>query len=467
MSEISEGIISIEGSIAPRITFASQQNDIPLISDLLIRNDTEEEIENVILSLSCEPAVVGAREWKIDRLNPNSEIRVKDRQVPLSGSQLSELSERINASLLFSLKAGDRTLAELRRPLTALARNEWGGAAYMPELLAAFIMPNDPVISTIIKSAGESLRSAGEQPYIDGYQSRQRTRVWQITSAIWSAISSRRLVYAEPPASFEKQGQKIRTPSEVLETGLATCLDTALLFAAAFEQAGLNPIIALTNGHALCGVWLQPQLLPSLTTDDPGELRKFESLKELILFETTMVVSEPPTPFSKAIQFGLHQISESVEDQFVYALDVKRARNRQITPLAFRVPILGSSPEGSGEPDSANIQGLEIAPPLPSFDFGVSDAPPPDTPETRLDAWKRKLLDLTKRNRLLNLKPSKTAIRLHCPNAGLLEDKLADGLRIKLVPELKLTGEANGRDVELFHGRTGDNLKEKFASEAL
>jgi len=431
MSEISEGIISIEGSIAPRITFASQQNDIPLISDLLIRNDTEEEIENVILSLSCEPAVVGAREWKIDRLNPNSEIRVKDRQVPLSGSQLSELSERINASLLFSLKAGDRTLAELRRPLTALARNEWGGAAYMPELLAAFIMPNDPVISTIIKSAGESLRSAGEQPYIDGYQSRQRTR------------------------------------SEVLETGLATCLDTALLFAAAFEQAGLNPIIALTNGHALCGVWLQPQLLPSLTTDDPGELRKFESLKELILFETTMVVSEPPTPFSKAIQFGLHQISESVEDQFVYALDVKRARNRQITPLAFRVPILGSSPEGSGEPDSANIQGLEIAPPLPSFDFGVSDAPPPDTPETRLDAWKRKLLDLTKRNRLLNLKPSKTAIRLHCPNAGLLEDKLADGLRIKLVPELKLTGEANGRDVELFHGRTGDNLKEKFASEAL
>jgi len=467
LSEPLEETIVIEGSIASRITFATQQNDIPLLSDLLVRNGTDEEIENVILSLCCEPAIVGAREWKIDRLNPKSEIRIKDRQIPLSGAQLSELSERLKANLVFSLKAGDKSLAELRRPLTALARNEWGGATYMPELLAAFVMPNDPAISTILKSAGESLRSAGEQPYIDGYQSRQRTRVWQITSAIWSAVSSRRIVYAEPPASFEKQGQKIRTPSEILETGLATCLDSALLFAAAFEQAGLNPVIALTNGHALCGVWLQPQLLPSLTTDDPGELRKFEALKELILFETTMVVSEPPTPFSKAIKTGLNQISENVEDQFIYALDVKRARNQQITPLSFRTPILGSLGEDIEVPDSTNIQGLEISPPLPSFDLGVFDAPPPDTPETRLDAWKRKLLDLTKRNRLLNLKPSKTAIKLHCPNPGLLEDKLADGLRIKIVPELKLTGDANDRDVDLFHSRTGDSLKDNFALEAL
>ena len=467
MDDTRDGTITIESSIASRITFATQQNDIPLISDLLVRNSTVEEIENVILSLRCEPDVVGTREWKIDRLSPQSEIRIKDRQVPLSGAQLGELTERVSASLNLSLTAGDRLLSESQHSLTALARNEWGGAAYMPELLAAFTMPNDPAISKILKSAGESLRSAGEQPYIDGYQSRQRSRVWQITSAIWSAISSRRLVYAEPPASFENQGQKVRTPSEVLETGLATCLDSALLFAAAFEQAGLNPIIALTKGHALCGVWLQPQLLPALTTDDPGELRKYESLKELILFETTMVVSEPPTPFSKAIQAGLRQISENLEDQFVYALDVKRARNRQITPLASRSQSKGTSTSDGVDSTVSSVQGLEIAPALPSFDLGLSDTPPPDTPETRLDAWKRKLLDLTKRNRLLNLKPSKTAIRLHCPNPGLLEDKLAEGLRIKVVPEMKLTGQADDRDTELFHARTGDSLKEKFALEAL
>ena len=33
--------------------------------------------------------------------------------------------------------------AESRHQIIALARNEWGGAQYMPELLAAFVMPND------------------------------------------------------------------------------------------------------------------------------------------------------------------------------------------------------------------------------------------------------------------------------------------------------------------------------------
>src|SRR3546814_1635267 len=125
-------------------------------------------------------------------------------------------------------------------------------------------MPNDPAVSQILKEAGEVLRRAGQQPSLDGYQSRSRQRVWQIASAIWSAVAARRLVYVEPPASFERQGQKIRTPGEVMGQGLATCLDTTVLFAAALEQAGLNPVIIFTKGHSFCGLWLQPQELPSL-----------------------------------------------------------------------------------------------------------------------------------------------------------------------------------------------------------
>src|SRR3546814_5829719 len=82
-----------------------------------------------------------------------------------------------------------------------------------------------------------------------------------------------------PPASFERNGQKIRTPGEVLDNGIATCLDSAVLFASALEQIGLRPLIAFTEGHAICGLWLQPQTLPSLITDDPAELRKHIDLK--------------------------------------------------------------------------------------------------------------------------------------------------------------------------------------------
>ena len=82
------------------------------------------------------------------------------------------------------------------------------------------------------------------------------------------------ITYAVPPASFESTGQKIRLPSVIATTGLATCLDTALLFAAAFEQAGLHPVIVFTKGHAIVGAWLQPLYFPNLTVEEPIFVRK-------------------------------------------------------------------------------------------------------------------------------------------------------------------------------------------------
>src|SRR3546814_605175 len=159
-----------------------------------------------------------------------------------------------------------------------------------------------PAVSRLLKEASEILRRSGKDPSLEGYQQKSRKRVWEIAAAVWSAVAQRRLTYAEPPASFERNGQKIRTPGEVLDNGIATCLDSAVLFASALEQIGLRPLIAFTEGHAICGLWLQPQTLPSLITDDPAELRKHIDLKELLLFETTLVTHEPPKKFSKAIE---------------------------------------------------------------------------------------------------------------------------------------------------------------------
>ena len=84
-----------------------------------------------------------------------------------------------------------------------------------------------------------------------------RKRAWELTSAIWAAVARMKLDYALPPASFEQTGQKVRSPSHVTEHGLATCFDLALFFCAAIEQAGLNPVLVFTKGHAFAGVLAQ------------------------------------------------------------------------------------------------------------------------------------------------------------------------------------------------------------------
>src|SRR3546814_16478708 len=73
-----------------------------------------------------------------------------------------------------------------------------------------------------------------------------------------------------------------------------------------------------------------------------------------------------------------------------------------------------------------------------------------------------------KRNRLLNLKPSKTAIPLICPDPAALEDKLAEGKKISVRPLVKPAQEGeSGRDLQLFQQNRGEDYVREFAQHAL
>jgi very-short-patch-repair endonuclease len=461
-SEAEPAGIAIHASLAQKVGFAMQQNDVPALTALVIRNETTEALEQLTLNMRAEPAILGARQWTIDRVAAGGELHLRDRSVSLAGGLLADLTERMRAEVTFELRRGDALLARAVHPVTALARNEWGGASTMPELLAAFVCPNEQAVARVLKDAARALESAGKKPSMEGYQQKSRQRVWEIAAAVWSAIASRRLTYAEPPASFESNGQKIRLPAEIDSTGLATCLDTTLLFAAALEQAGLNAVVAFTRGHAFCGVWLQPQTFPSLTVDEASELRKAIAQQELLLLETTLVTAGNSVTFSQAAREAGRQIAEEVEDQFIYALDIRQARGRQITPLAD----FERAKRASEDADVASgLPPLDTAPELPGFDFGLEEAALPDTPTGRIEAWKRQLLDLSKRNRLLNLKPSSSVIPIFCPDAPLLEDMLADGKKMSFTSPPQPSD--SDRDATLHLFRTGDNLAEQHARDAL
>ena len=142
----------------------------------------------------------------------------------------------------------------------------------MAQLLPAFAMPNDPAVFKVLRSAAERLAAHGHSSALDGYQSNNPRRAYMVAAAIYSAIAGLGLHYAQPPASFESRGQKIRGPSKVIQDGLATCLDATLLFAATMEAAGFNTVAILLDGHALAAVWLVKRTLPKTVEDDVVEI---------------------------------------------------------------------------------------------------------------------------------------------------------------------------------------------------
>ena len=455
----------VRATLAPKITFASHQNDVPTILDLAVENTSDDDLEGLTLTVRSDPAILGERTWTIDRIAGKSQLRPKDVRVPLAGGLLDKLTDRLRSDVTFTLRQGELVLAEEHMIVEALARNEWGGSRFMPELLAAFVTPNDGTIQHLLKESSVILTSSGRDGSIDGYQKKSRERVWEVMSGVWAAVSARAITYAVPPASFETTGQKIRLPSEIEKTGLSTCLDTALLFAAAFEQAGLHPVVVFTKEHALAGAWLQPQYFPTLTVDDPIIVRKAIAMKELVIFETTLATTGHPIPFTKAIAEAERQLAEENDAQFVYAVDVRQARRRGIQPLSSLAGTTDTH-TGAAQPRGA-APPLDVPPDLPVFDPPVELDEAERTPEERLAIWRRSLLDLSKRNRLLNLKPSASAIPIFCPDPSVLEDKIAEGKRIRIIAPPARRDAVAQADEALFRLRTGDDWSVNFARDAM
>ncbi|MGN5478216.1 hypothetical protein ACTMU2_18115 [Cupriavidus basilensis] len=381
---------------------------VPAIRDLTVLNDTKVDYQNLRLIATSEPAFLKAKTWHLDRLGSEQSLRVSDLDIPLDGPLLGRLTEAEKAVVTFRLLTEDASeLAAAELPVELLPRNQWGGISYLPDMVAAFVQPNEPAVERLLKQTSEVLRKAGKSGAIDGYTNGAK-RAWELTSAVWTAVGSMELDYALPPASFERTGQKVRGPGQIADSGLATCLDLTLLFCAALEQAGLHPIAVFTEGHAFAGVWLKAEEFTTAVVDDVTALRKRVRLKELVLFETTLVTHRPMPKFSYAVDKGAEQISEAEEQKFGLAVDIRRARLQRIKPLASsEVAARNSEPsqEVVVEPD------FEEAPELPEDVHPTSCEETPERPEDRLTRWQRKLLDLSLRNNLLNFKATKKAVK--------------------------------------------------------
>ena len=328
--------ISVFAKLPESYSYAAWQNSIPLLRSLLISNTSGEIFDDVRIELSSQPPFLRNKTWKVNRILARDKVTIDDRDIDLDVGYLGGLNEAERGQVRFKVTAGEKLVTEHVVDLRLLARQQWGGAGSSPELLAAFVMPNDPAVARILKGAASILERHGKSSSIEGYQSEDPKRVWTLLSAIWSSIASLKITYASPPASFEKTGQKTRLPSAVLEQGLATCLDTSLLFASAIEAAGLHPVVVLTKGHCFAGAWLADKLHGKLVEKDSSEIRKAIDAGELVTFESTLATQASPVRFEEAVETAREKTGIEQEHEFVAAIDISRARMAQIRPLSSR-----------------------------------------------------------------------------------------------------------------------------------
>ena len=327
----------------------------------------------------------------------------------------------------------------------------------MPEMIAAFVTPNHDGIARLIKQASEILGSWSGNPSLDAYQSNDPNRVRQQVAAVYAVLQSLNITYCEPPASFEDAGQRIRTNTALIEQRMGTCLELTLLYASCLEAMGLNPLIIFMNGHALIGAWLENECFTETIQDDLSTLTKrvAAGINSICVVETTASVAGRNTGFALAEDMALRRLAK--EDDFLMLVDVRRARAACIRPLPQRMQgdhgwVMA---EEGRQADASMPAALDVA-------AKVADG---SVQYTRQQQWERRLLDLSLRNTLVNLRVTKSVIPLLSAGLSELEDALSGGDEFQVLDKPQ-DWDHTMRDAKTFeHSNLLDPFRDLLKSE--
>lgn len=422
--------IRMDVAVLPVINYAMQQNGAVAIQAVTIENTTDTVFENVDIEITATPAFALPFTRHIDHLPANKTIAISRPKLILNGAYLAGMTEKVTGVLHIVLKTNQNVLVSDNVETTVLAFDEWHGISLYPELLAAFVTPNHPVLAQIIARATEFLGQWTGNTSMDGYQSHDANRVLHQAAAIFTAIKEQAIAYVVPPASFERTGQRIRLCDMVLQQKLGTCLDLTLLYASCLEAVGLHTLLITTAGHIFTGVWLEEKMFPECVQDDFSLITKrlASGVNEIAVIETTAVTTGKDVSFDQARSLGEQNMATQQPECII---DVYRARMSHISPLPQRV----QTSSGWEIRHAASFQKENMSAPAKLDETIILDPNAQDGSLPKKVQWERKLLDLGMRNTLINLRMTKTQLPILTNSLDELENALADGGNFTILPK--------------------------------
>ncbi|WP_426989911.1 DUF3320 domain-containing protein [Pseudarthrobacter sp. Y6] len=459
----------VEVTTADALSYAMAHNGFRFVRQVKVTN-AGAEIRGAVVHIEATAQsgrISGDFQQYVD-LAAGQTITLDDLNVPVQAATIYELADRQLGKVLVTVQSvgADSTVTELGRAeadLILLPAQLWiaGRGLVSYEFLAAYVQPHHPSIAKLISEAADVLMETTGSGSFDGYLE-DGDRVDKIVFAIAQAMSARDIRYSMPPASWGLEGQQVRTPAQVLDGRLGTCLDTTLVLAAALESCGIRPLLWLVDGHAFLGYWREEGSLSTAASDDVPELVSLVQRGFIGLVETTLLTGSQPISAAALRSSPLNRYVESGNDEINAVTDVRRARLDGIYPLPARTT------SDAGTHTVVNyVPETRTAPSLPekAASSGGAVRTPSDVPP-RVVQWKNALLDLSLRNRLINFTDT-ARFPLAVPTAwmGAFEDLVSKGTSVSLLPSNQISAIHQERGVRFGRDLPQDELADLLSSK--
>lgn len=396
---------AIKYDYLPCINYAMILNDNRIFNKFVVKNNSEETWEEVDVRLTGE--MFETCKLDVTQVKPGHVVDFVNANLVPTAAKLMALTEAVQTEFTIHLDIKGEEVISQAVPITIMAFDQWHGTTIIPELIASFVTPNHPCIAPICLRASELLGDMSGDNKLDSYQSGNYQRVANQIEAIYNAILEQKLVYAINPASFEPYGQRIRLVNKVLEEKLGNCLELSLLMSSCLESIGIKTLIVFFNGHVYLGVWIDPMVSgPMVGYDQQVLIDGTEGAeRNMVLIETTALTR------GESLNDAVRQAEEYIRNKnnnFEFYVDIYEARRSGIRPL----PQSTQTEKGWQITDTTDYDEL-FAKMNEQDPYDIHGLASNDKLHNKQLLWERKLLDLSLRNNLLNMKEGKRIVMLN------------------------------------------------------
>ncbi len=434
--------------------YALTSSGMKLLQSSILTNRDETDWHEVRIAITGQ--YILSSTCILDTLRAGHAMQLDTLQLLPNDEILQQLTEAIATTFTLSVSVGNDTAEEFVLPVELQPFDQWNGNHLTPQLLTCFVTPNHPYVQQLCRAAADQMQAWTGDASMNAYQTDDPNDVRQQIAAVYEALRKESLAYVMPPASFGKEGQRVRMADIIRRDRMATCLDLTLLMTGCLEQLGINPIVVMMQEHCFVGAWLTEQIYNRAVGYDRERLLKLsaDGVGQLVLVETTCVCQTSQFEFEKAVETATNQLRDNA-DEFLYFLDVKHCRLEHFRPMPQRLEADGQWIVDKSYENEPSEQGAR------HFDhFDIDFDNDQKTVPSRLSIWERKLLDLTMANRLLHIRPGTHCLPLITLDVPELIETLMKGENYRLMEN------PTDRQADVFRCGNIDTLyhKEDLAS---
>lgn len=437
--------INILADINENLNYVSFHNNENFINSIYITSNTHIDAPTVEIAFASDIAEIYTE--NITELQASESYVIENPKIVFKPLVLSSYTDSFKDVIYITVKdASGNELTKYSKNIEIQAHDFWNISK--TEMLASFVTPNSPVLSNLLTLAETKLKKINPSLSFNAYQSNNINYVNQQFSAIYQAVQDQHIRYQVASASAHiRGGQRIRSCESILHDKTGNCLDLSCLLASLLENVGLHPLLVLFDDHAYVGVWTCADPYPNSLIEDRETVLKHSAINihDIILAESTMLCS------SESFDTAVNEADKNLKiKNFELALDIYRSRLNGYKPLPQKVQKDNGSIELVQDSKFTQIVKPQNLDPL---EIRISENN--QGKMTHLQIWKNKLLDLSLRNRLLNLRFDKGACQILISTLAEFEDNISQGKKYTLntLPEAAVT------EYENNNGTLTDNLE--------